>query len=69
MAAEAEADKKNVVWMKCRAKPDQQIDSRAVCKGNEAVVVFKRKLSMQQGGGTSTRYRCTSCKGSWHIRM
>jgi hypothetical protein len=57
------------VWMKCRAKPDQQIDSRAVCTGNEAVIVFQRKLPAQQGGGTVTRYRCTSCNGTWHTRL
>lgn len=57
------------VWMRCRAKPDPQIDSLKTCKGNEAYVVFRRPLSVHQGGGTVTRYRCKSCNGTWHHRM
>ena len=57
------------VWMACRAKKDQQIDSRPVCQGKEAVVVFQKRLPVEQGGGTVTRYRCLTCNGTWHIRL
>lgn len=55
------------VWMKCRVRPDQQIDSRPACKGNEATIVFVKPRSLAQGGGKLTRYRCLTCKGVWHL--
>lgn len=67
--SDKEEKTEETVWMRCRAKPDPQIDSLKTCKGNEALVVFKRRMSMDQGGGVMTRYRCTSCKGIWHHRM
>ncbi len=60
---------KDVVWMHCRAHSDQQIDSKGTCQGNQAKVVYKKKIALQHGGGTVTRYRCLTCKGVWHIRM
>lgn len=57
------------IWMRCRAKSDQQIDSKSVCPGNYAVIVLQKELPLIQGGGKSTRYRCTTCKGSWFIRL
>ena len=51
--------KKETVWMKCRANEK--------CEGNEAYVVFKKQQPLIQGGGTSYRYRCTKCKGVWHL--
>lgn len=61
--------KQEVVWMRCRARPDQQIDSHRGCQGNQAVVVFRKPRSVQQGGGTVTRYRCLTCKGVWHLTI
>ncbi len=60
---------KDVVWMHCRAQSDQQIDSHKSCQGNQAKVVYNKKVGMQHGGGSVTRYRCLTCKGVWHIRM
>lgn len=54
-------DDPEVVWMKCRAK--------AECPGNYAKVVFRRKMPIEQGGGTAIRYKCMLCKGAWHIKL
>ena len=51
-----------IIWMKCRANGDG-------CGANQAKVVFKKKLALMQGGGVAIRYQCTSCHGSWHIRL
>ena len=55
------------VWIKCRA--------RATCEGNTAVIVYARQsvsTSNSGGfepnsGGKSVRYRCLTCKGTFHI--
>ena len=55
------------VWIKCRA--------RESCEGNKAVVVSKRvhqPLTAAGGfnaqmGGATVRYRCTTCKGVFHV--
>lgn len=48
--------KKETVWMTCRADRP--------CGGTQAEVVWRKKTP---GGGTSARYRCTSCGSSFHI--
>lgn len=58
-----------VIWMHCRARTDNQIDSQKVCKGNEAYVIFTTRMAPDQGGGSITRYRCMTCKGTWFIRL
>ncbi len=50
---------KKTVWMKCRANEK--------CEGNQAYVVFKKRHLLQNGGGISFRYRCTTCNGVWHL--
>ena len=50
---------KEVVWMKCRHSEN--------CTGNHAYVSLMQAHSLVQGGGTSYRYRCTTCNGAWHI--
>jgi len=61
VANQAKGKKKDeTVWMSCRA--------RQGCEGNQAKVVFRRRLAIQQGGGTATRYRCMTCNGVFHIR-
>jgi hypothetical protein len=46
-----------IVWFKCRATPG--------CEGNQAAVVFTKGIS---GQDSTTRYRCLTCKGSFHVR-
>jgi len=50
---------KKVIWMKCRAAEH--------CEGNQAYVSLIQKHALTQGGGTSYRYRCTTCNGVWHL--
>lgn len=69
MSQQAEDKDKDVVWMHCRAKPDNQIDAHKPCQGNQAKVVFRKPRSMMQGGGSITRYRCLTCNGVWHITL
>jgi hypothetical protein len=47
-------DKK--LWIKCRAKKS--------CEGNQAVLVFEWQQPL---GGVRKRYRCLTCKGTFHI--
>ena len=51
-------NEKKSVWISCRAK--------AGCEGKMAVMVFKQKLPE---GGQVIRYRCMTCRGSFHIRI
>lgn len=44
------------VWIHCRATKG--------CEGNQAKVVLRHPRG---GGGFNTRYKCLSCRGSWHI--
>jgi hypothetical protein len=55
------------VWIKCRANES--------CEGNNAVIVTKRThqpltaaggFNAQMGGAT-VRYRCLTCKGTFHV--
>lgn len=48
--------KKEVLWMACRAKTG--------CPGQQAERVWSSKTP---GGGNAVRYRCTTCGGSFHI--
>lgn len=50
---------KEIVWMKCRVSE--------ACPGNQAYISLMQRNSILQGGGTSYRYRCTTCNGVWHI--
>jgi hypothetical protein len=52
---------KKEVWMKCRASEG--------CEGNKAYIALQRRNPIQQGGGVSYRYRCTTCNGVWHITV
>jgi hypothetical protein len=44
------------VFVNCRAKQS--------CPGQRSKIVMKFKLP---AGGTSIRYRCLTCKGTFHI--
>lgn len=46
-----------IVWINCRATPG--------CEGHHAAVAFVHGKS---GQDSTTRYRCTTCKGSFHVR-
>lgn len=50
---------KKIVTMNCRAKEG--------CPGREAYLVFTKSIPLIHGGGTTYRYRCTTCKGVWHL--
>jgi len=50
---------KEVVWMKCRVSE--------ACPGNQAFISLMQRNPLTSGGGTSYRYRCTTCNGVWHI--
>ena len=56
-----------VVWMSCRAKGVE-------CDGQQAMKVYVKKQpftnrrgTVNPGGGTSVRYKCTTCERPWHI--
>jgi hypothetical protein len=59
---------KRVVWIKCRAHEN--------CEGNQAEVVFERPSNpvTQEGGfepnagGRAIRYRCLTCRRTFHIQ-
>lgn len=46
------------VWFSCRATPG--------CEGKIALVVFTKGVS---GQGSTTRYRCKTCNGTWHVQQ
>jgi len=46
-----------IVWFSCRATPG--------CEGKQAAVVFTKGIS---GQDSTTRYRCQTCGGSFHVR-
>ena len=50
---------KQEVWMSCRATPG--------CEGKKAYIALMQRNPTTAGGGTSYRYRCTTCNGVWHI--
>ena len=50
---------KKVVWMSCRATEG--------CEGKQAYITLMKRNPITAGGGTSYRYRCTTCNGVWHI--
>jgi len=61
------SEEQKPVWIKCRATEN--------CEGNEAILVSKRihkplkaagDFNAQMGGAT-IRYRCTTCKGVFHV--
>jgi hypothetical protein len=49
------------VWIKCRASE--------ACDGNEAIPTMVFTKPITQGGGRTTRYRCTTCKGVFTITL
>jgi len=51
--------KKEIVWMSCRAGTG--------CAGNQAYVSLIFRHPLVQGGGTTYRYRCTTCNGIWNV--
>lgn len=61
---------KRVVWIKCRAHLNAD-----ACPGNQAEVVFERSTNpmTQDGGfepnagGRAVRYKCLTCKRTFHI--
>lgn len=50
---------KQIVWMKCRASE--------ACPGNQAYISLLTRNPLVAGGGTSYRYRCTTCNGAWQV--
>lgn len=50
--------KQKTVWFSCRATPG--------CEGKTAVVVFTKGTPGQL---SVTRYRCTTCGKSWHVKV
>jgi len=50
---------KKIIWMSCRAAEH--------CDGNQAyaTLIFRKKFT--EGGGRTTRYRCTKCNGVFTI--
>lgn len=63
------APPKKVVWIKCRAPNGHG------CEGNQAEVVFtlgnipvgSDGSFTPEAGGRTIRYRCLTCKNSFHI--
>lgn len=61
---------RRIVWIKCRAHMNSD-----ACPGNQAEVVFERSNSpmTQDGGfepnagGRAVRYKCTTCKRTFHV--
>lgn len=53
------APPKEIVWMSCRVGGS--------CEGRQAYISLMQRNSLMNGGGTSYRYRCTTCNGVWHI--
>ena len=51
--------RKKIVWMRCRASE--------ACDGNHAYATLIIRKPIEQGGGTITRYRCTTCNGMFQI--
>lgn len=49
-------NQKKAMWINCRAK--------AGCEGKEATLVM---TANNPGGGRILRYRCMTCKGTWHL--
>jgi hypothetical protein len=49
------------VWMKCRAAEH--------CDGNQAICTLIFKKNLLQGGGTTRRYRCQTCKGTFTVTV
>lgn len=52
---------KKVIWMSCRAAE--------ACEGTHAYATLIFQKSMLRGGGRTTRYRCTTCEGSFSITV
>jgi len=52
---------KKIVWMTCRAAEH--------CEGKQAYATLIFRKTIMQGGGTTTRYRCTTCNGSFSITV
>lgn len=52
---------KKTIWMKCRAG--------GACEGNQAYCSMVFKKGLLQGGGTSRRYRCLTCNGSFVVTV
>jgi len=52
---------KKVVWMKCRAAEH--------CEGNHAYATLIFRKTLVQGGGQTTRYRCTTCDGTFSVTV
>lgn len=44
------------IWMSCRATPG--------CEGKYVTMIFSQNQGL---GGTVYRYRCLTCKGTFHI--
>ena len=47
--------------MKCRAAEH--------CDGNQAICTLIFKKNLLQGGGTTRRYRCQTCKGTFTVTV
>ena len=53
------APPKKIVWMSCRASN--------ACDGNHAYATLIFRNLLEEGGGQTIRYRCTTCNGSFQI--
>ena len=49
------------VWMNCRASE--------ACEGHYAIPTIAFPKPFAAGGGRTTRYRCTTCKGVFTITL
>lgn len=59
--SENKTDKKEQVWMSCRATKD--------CTGQYAILVWRKPVKDGMVPlGESFRYRCTTCQQAFHIR-
>lgn len=62
-----------IVWAKCRAKRD--VPLTRPCEGNHARIVRTEDTSLLigdqklAGGGQTTVFECTTCKGRWYTRV
>jgi len=52
---------KKEVWISCRASE--------ACEGNKAYATLIFQKPITAGGGKTTRYRCTTCKGVFTITL
>jgi len=55
------APPKKIEWISCRASE--------ACEGKQAYCTLIFRKGLLQGGGTTRRYRCTTCNGVFTITV